>query len=69
MSSDQVGGRVRALDSAEHGAVASLAGVERQAEQLVRAFDVLAVHDQRNAQVDLGEVIDTDFRGDRLTPG
>jgi len=43
---------------------ASLAHVEREAQQLGGAFDGFAVHDLGDAQVDLGEVVDADGRGD-----
>ena len=42
--------------------VPAFADVERQAQQLGRAFDLLAVDDLRDAQVDLGEVVDADGR-------
>ena len=40
--------------------VRRLADVERQLDQLVGAVDVLGVDDARDAQVDLGEVVDRD---------
>ena len=48
------------LDAGEHLARAERADVERQLQQLVRAFDMLGVDDVRDAQVDLGEVVDAD---------
>ena len=38
--------------------VRAFADVERQAQQLGRAFDLLAGDDLGDAQVDLGEVVD-----------
>ena len=56
----QILGLVGAGDAAENIAVAALAHVEREAQQLGRAVHGLAVHDQGNAQVNLGEVVDGD---------
>ena len=49
--------------------VAAFAHVQRQAQQLGRAFDRLAVHDLRDAQVDLGEIVDRDRRRDGFAAG
>ena len=38
--------------------VRAFADVERELQQLVGAVDVLGVDDARDAQVDLGEVVD-----------
>jgi hypothetical protein len=47
-------GSVGALDAGEHVALL-VADVQGQAQQLVGAFDVLGLDDQRDAQVDGGE--------------
>ena len=41
--------------------VLAFADVQRQAQQLVAAFDLLGVDDLGDAQVDLGEVVDADL--------
>ena len=43
------------------------ANVKRQAQQLGRAFDLLAIDDAGNAQVDAREVFDADGVGDRFS--
>ena len=56
----QLLGRVRRADAGEHRAL-SVADVERQLQQLVRAFDRLGSDDLRDAQIELREVFDRDF--------
>lgn len=53
----------------EHIAVATFARIQRQAQQLGRPFDRFAVHDPRNAQVDLAEVFNTDGGGKGFSTG
>ena len=57
------------LDAAEDGARRRLADVEGELEQLGRALDLLAGDDPGDAQVELGEILDADGRGDRLAAG
>src|SRR5450432_431038 len=66
---DELFGRIGRLDAAEDGAMGRLADVERQAQQLRRAFDFFAGDDLRDAQVELGEVVDGDGRRDRFAAG
>jgi hypothetical protein len=66
---DQLLGRIRRLDAAEDSARAGLADVERELEELGRSGDLLAGDDQRDAQVELGEVVDRDRRAIASPPG
>ncbi len=59
MSIDEAVRFVRGLDAREYLALA-VADVERQREQLVGTLDGFGLHDFRDAQVDLHEVIDRD---------
>ena len=63
---DQFFGLVHAGNAAEDIAHAAFAGVQRQAQQLGRALYRSTLHDLGNAQVDLGEVVDADGRGNLL---
>ena len=53
---------VAGADAGEDLALAEFAGVEFEAQQLVRAFDELARQHLADAQVELGEVVDADRR-------
>jgi len=66
---DQLLGLAGAGDAAEHVAVPAFTHVQRQAQQLGRAFDGLAVDDFGDAQVDPGEVVDGDGGCNLLAAG
>ena len=69
MLANQVFGFVGAGDAAEDIARFAFTHIQRQAQQLDRAFDSFAIDDFGDAQVDLGEVVDGDGLGDRLAAG
>src|SRR5207248_591389 len=58
---DERFGRVVRLDAGEDVALAERAQIDRQPQQLVGAVDAFRLIDARDAQVDLGEVVDGDF--------
>jgi hypothetical protein len=60
---------VHAGNAAEYMAMAAFAHVKRQAQQLGAAFHWLAVDDEGDAQIDLGEVVDGDGVGDGFAAG
>ena len=66
---NQVFGLVHAGDATEHIAHASFAHIQRQAQQLDRAFDRFAVDDLCDAQVDFGEVVDGNRGRDLFAAG
>ena len=65
---DQVGGFVGAGDAAENVACFCFAHVQRQPQQLGRTFHRFAIDDERDAQVDFGEVVNRDAGGDSFAP-
>ena len=69
VAADEIRGLVGALDPGEDVAGAAFAEVERQLQELRRTIDLLAVDDLRDAQVDLREVVDRAFGGDRFAAG
>jgi hypothetical protein len=56
---------VAGADAGEDLARAEVAGVELEAQQLVRAFDEFAREHLADAQVELREIVDRDGRGAR----
>ena len=56
------GSPIRGADAGKDLALAELAGVELEAQQLVGAFDEFAGDDLADAQVELREIVDRDRR-------
>ena len=64
---NQISRLVGAGNTAQHIAHTAFAHIQRQAEQLDRAFDCLAINDFGNAQIDFREVVDGNGRGQGFT--